>query len=149
MLDALLLRVSMQNANSIPFALKAATPSASDAKPYASGLSDAGWKRMRPVRVSGMMKWRAAATIGWVAAPGGTLCSPYHPAKGDADRQRDLQEALLLQMDMQKRLHDQLEVLPSPPGLAFLECPCTGANNTCRIWYWERSRRHRQAGFMQ
>ena len=32
------------------------------------------------------------------------------PGQGDIERQRDLQEALLLQMDMQKRLHEQLEV---------------------------------------
>ncbi|RYE46588.1 MAG: hypothetical protein EOP48_21790, partial [Sphingobacteriales bacterium] len=34
-----------------------------------------------------------------------------------ADRQRDLQEALLLQMDMQKRLHEQLEVRLFSPKL--------------------------------
>lgn len=32
-------------------------------------------------------------------------------AHSDADRQRDLQEALLLQIDMQKKLHEQLEVM--------------------------------------
>lgn len=32
------------------------------------------------------------------------------PTQGDVDRQRDLEEALLLQMDMQKRLHEQLVV---------------------------------------
>ena len=42
------------------------------------------------------------------------------PGQGDIERQRDLQEALLLQMDMQKRLHEQLEVCSSSNSNALL-----------------------------
>ena len=37
-----------------------------------------------------------------------------HEGGGAEARQKDLEEALLLQMDMQKRLHEQLEVIPCP-----------------------------------
>lgn len=47
------------------------------------------------------------------------------PGQGDIERQRDLQEALLLQMDMQKRLHEQLEV-------SFLHSPSTHMQETRR-----------------
>ena len=44
-----------------------------------------------------------------------SLSEPMQPPlvaqhQADARRQRNLEEALLLQMDMQKRLHEQLEV---------------------------------------
>ena len=43
-------------------------------------------------------------------APSGALPTLPLPATSDEQRQRNLEEALLLQMDMQRRLHDQLEV---------------------------------------
>jgi len=49
---------------------------------------------------------------------------PHRPGRGGEDgRQKDLEEALLLQMDMQKRLHEQLEVLlpsDSPHNLSVI-----------------------------
>ena len=45
----------------------------------------------------------------------------------EADRQARLKEALILQMEMQKRLHDQLEVCHLPmldmPLRAITQCP--------------------------
>lgn len=63
------------------------------------GLSDAGWDE----EVEGGSNNRVgSSTLG---------DPPSLPAtQGDVERQRDLQEALLLQMDMQKKLHEQLEV---------------------------------------
>ena len=44
-----------------------------------------------------------------VASRGGAVSLP---SQTDVERQKNLEEALLLQMDMQKRLHEQLEVSP-------------------------------------
>ena len=44
-------------------------------------------------------------------------------ASPEADRQAKLKQALLLQMEMQKRLHDQLEVTVRPSNLSGAAAP--------------------------
>ena len=52
-----------------------------------------------------------------LAAPAGNL------VPCDSERQRHLQQALILQMDMQKKLHDQLAVCFRPTIIQPIVCP--------------------------
>ena len=56
------------------------------------------------------------------AAAASELAAEQHNSSRAVERQRNLEEALLLQMDMQKRLHEQLEVSCLPAGATCSVC---------------------------
>ena len=62
------------------------------------------------------------------AAAASESAAEQHDSSRAVERQRNLEEALLLQMDMQKRLHEQLEVSCLPAG------PSTCPDLLC-IWH--------------